>query len=137
MPSAAKDLFSTLGCVIIITHLPWIGQSTVCMLAREVHVTDSDSVLKISDDGHKATIPLVSPSTSVQSMLLLMKRAFSKSHIGLKSPLRVRIWRAGLLSALLAASLICSALSAEPKRILVLHSFGRDFRPWREYAIHL
>src|SRR5712671_1746109 len=70
-------------------------------------------------------------------MFLLMKRVFSKSRIGSKAPLRVRIWRAGLLLAVLAASLICSALAAEPKRILVLHSFGKDFRPWREYATHL
>jgi signal transduction histidine kinase len=27
-----------------------------------------------------------------------------------------------------------SAPSAETKRILILHSFGRDFRPWSEYA---
>ena len=26
------------------------------------------------------------------------------------------------------------ALAAEPKRILMLHSFGRDFKPWSEYA---
>ena len=26
------------------------------------------------------------------------------------------------------------ALAAEPKRVMVLHSFGRDFKPWNEYA---
>jgi signal transduction histidine kinase len=27
-----------------------------------------------------------------------------------------------------------AASAAEPKRVLILHSFGRDFRPWGEYA---
>lgn len=31
--------------------------------------------------------------------------------------------------------LACSAaLAAEPKRVMLLHSFGRDFKPWSEYA---
>lgn len=35
----------------------------------------------------------------------------------------------------LAVSLSCSGgLAVEPKRVLVLHSFGRDFKPWIEYA---
>lgn len=35
----------------------------------------------------------------------------------------------------LAVSLGCSGgVAAEPKRVLVLHSFGRDFKPWSEYA---
>ena len=25
----------------------------------------------------------------------------------------------------------------EPKRVLMLHSFGRDFRPWSEYALRI
>ena len=32
----------------------------------------------------------------------------------------------------IVATLVASA--AEPKRVLILHSFGRDFRPWGEYA---
>ena len=36
---------------------------------------------------------------------------------------------------LLLASLACSnAWAAEPKRVMLLHSFGRDFKPWSEYA---
>src|SRR5215204_341233 len=27
-----------------------------------------------------------------------------------------------------------AAWAAEPKRVMVLHSFGRDFKPWDEYA---
>ena len=27
-----------------------------------------------------------------------------------------------------------SAARSEPKRVLILHSFGREFRPWSEYA---
>jgi signal transduction histidine kinase len=36
---------------------------------------------------------------------------------------------------LLVTSLACSAaLAAESKRVMLLHSFGRDFKPWSEYA---
>jgi signal transduction histidine kinase len=35
----------------------------------------------------------------------------------------------------LATSFACSAaLAAEPKRVMLLHSFGRDFKPWSDYA---
>ena len=41
---------------------------------------------------------------------------------------------AGLL-VFLAASLGCPVgLAAESKRVMLLHSFGRDFKPWSEYA---
>ena len=40
-----------------------------------------------------------------------------------------------VVAAFLLASFACSvALAAEPKRVLVLHSFGRDFKPWSEHA---
>jgi len=36
---------------------------------------------------------------------------------------------------LLVTSFACSAaLAAESKRVMLLHSFGRDFKPWSEYA---
>ena len=39
------------------------------------------------------------------------------------------------LFVFLAASLGCPAgFAAEPKRVLLLHSFGRDFKPWSEYG---
>ncbi len=39
------------------------------------------------------------------------------------------------LFAFVAAWLGCpTGFAAEPKRILVLHSFGRDFKPWSEYG---
>ena len=39
------------------------------------------------------------------------------------------------LVILLVASLACPAVfAAEPKRVMLLHSFGRDFKPWSEYA---
>ena len=39
------------------------------------------------------------------------------------------------LFVFLAASLGCSiGFAAEPKRVLLLHSFGRDFKPWSEYG---
>ena len=40
-----------------------------------------------------------------------------------------------LIAAFLAASFACSsALAAEAKRILMLHSFGQNFKPWSEYS---
>ncbi|WP_028347543.1 sensor histidine kinase [Bradyrhizobium murdochi] len=51
---------------------------------------------------------------------------------------RYRIALVWCLFALLA--LICSlqtvarAATPEPKRVMILHSFGQDFRPWAEYA---
>jgi signal transduction histidine kinase/ABC-type uncharacterized transport system substrate-binding protein len=40
-----------------------------------------------------------------------------------------------VVAALMVASLACSAaLAAEHKRLLMLHSFGHNFKPWSEYA---
>ena len=51
---------------------------------------------------------------------------------------RMAIWvhiRILLAAAFLVATFACSAtLAAESKRIMLLHSFGRDFQPWSEYA---
>ncbi len=46
-----------------------------------------------------------------------------------------RIFTAALVVLLLLATL-CRGQAAdpEPKRVLILHSFGRDFRPWADYA---
>ena len=41
---------------------------------------------------------------------------------------------AGMIFCLLALLASEIALAAEPKRVMVLHSFGRDFKPWNEYA---
>jgi signal transduction histidine kinase len=41
------------------------------------------------------------------------------------------LWLAGLF----LCTLLCAvARAAETKRVMVLHSFGRDFKPWNEYA---
>ena len=40
-------------------------------------------------------------------------------------------WLAGLI---LCAIGCAAAEAAEPKRVMVLHSFGRDFRPWNDYS---
>jgi signal transduction histidine kinase len=46
-----------------------------------------------------------------------------------------RICVAAGLVVLVAAWLGCpSGFAAEPKRVMLLHSFGRDFKPWSEYA---
>ena len=41
---------------------------------------------------------------------------------------------AGMIFCLLALLACELASAAEPKRVMVLHSFGRDFKPWNEYA---
>jgi len=46
-----------------------------------------------------------------------------------------RIFVTAGLVVFLAASLGCSAgFAAEPKRVMLLHSFGQGFKPWSEYA---
>ena len=46
-----------------------------------------------------------------------------------------RICATAGLFVFLAALLGCPAgFAAEPKRVLLLHSFGRDFKPWSEYG---
>ena len=46
-----------------------------------------------------------------------------------------RICATAALVVFLTASLGCPAgFAAEPKRVMLLHSFGRDFKPWSEYA---
>ena len=46
-----------------------------------------------------------------------------------------RICATAALVVFLAASLGCSAgIAAESKRVMLLHSFGSDFKPWSEYA---
>jgi hypothetical protein len=46
-----------------------------------------------------------------------------------------RICATAALVVFLATSLGCSAgIAAESKQVMLLHSFGRDFEPWREYA---
>ena len=42
---------------------------------------------------------------------------------------------ATVVIAFLVTALACSvALAAEPKRVMLLHSFGREFKPWSDYA---
>jgi signal transduction histidine kinase len=41
---------------------------------------------------------------------------------------------AGVVFFLLALFACQSALAVEPKRVMVLHSFGREVRPWSDYA---
>jgi hypothetical protein len=40
----------------------------------------------------------------------------------------------GVLLLLASASVSSVAGAAEPKRVMLLHSFGRDTRPWSDYA---
>jgi signal transduction histidine kinase len=41
---------------------------------------------------------------------------------------------AGVVVLLLILFACSVAVAAEPKRVMLLHSFGRDFKPWSEYA---
>src|SRR5262245_61798915 len=48
---------------------------------------------------------------------------------------RRRVGPAAGIVFLLIVSLACStALAVEPKRVILLHSFGRDVKPWSDYA---
>ena len=42
--------------------------------------------------------------------------------------------KAGIIFCLMALFACQVASAAEPKRIMLLHSFGPDFKPWSEYA---
>jgi signal transduction histidine kinase len=45
------------------------------------------------------------------------------------------VWRfCLLLSAVLLFQAVANAAAPEAKRVMILHSFGNDFRPWGEYA---
>ena len=47
---------------------------------------------------------------------------------------RIRILSTVVI-AFLGIALACSvAPAAESKRVMLLHSFGRDFKPWSDYA---
>jgi signal transduction histidine kinase/ABC-type uncharacterized transport system substrate-binding protein len=48
--------------------------------------------------------------------------------------LDIRISSAVATILLLLAVACSAAMAAEPKRVMLLHSFGRDFKPWSEYA---
>jgi hypothetical protein len=53
---------------------------------------------------------------------------------GLLTSKHYRKWRCAWLVAVVFVGLTVAAAAAEPKKILLLHSFGRDFSPWGEYA---
>jgi signal transduction histidine kinase len=48
--------------------------------------------------------------------------------------LSVGVYRSVLLAFLLASFAGSASIAAETKRVMILHSFGRDFRPWIAYA---
>ena len=48
--------------------------------------------------------------------------------------LKMTPWRAMILSVVLLLCTAVSAAASEPKRVLILDSFGHDFAPWNEYA---
>jgi signal transduction histidine kinase len=60
---------------------------------------------------------------------MLVKTRFRK---GLRIKMKSR--RGYLVVAALLFFAMVSVAIAEPKRVLLLHSFGRDFAPWNEYA---
>jgi signal transduction histidine kinase len=47
----------------------------------------------------------------------------------------LRFCQAAAIISVLGVSFVCpAALAADSKRVMVLHSFGRDFKPWNLYA---
>ncbi|MBR0717643.1 ATP-binding protein [Bradyrhizobium liaoningense] len=42
-----------------------------------------------------------------------------------------------VLAAAFSVALAHTGAAAEPKRVLVLHSYGQNFKPWRDYAVAL
>src|SRR5258705_10240293 len=42
-----------------------------------------------------------------------------------------RIWLVGVVLLLVAVD----TAAAQHKRVMLLHSFGRDFKPWSDYAV--
>jgi signal transduction histidine kinase len=54
--------------------------------------------------------------------------------VGLAAAGRKNPCRAIVVALLLLSSACSVALSADSKRVMLLHSFGRDFKPWSEYA---
>src|SRR5262245_4355796 len=66
---------------------------------------------------------------------------FGGSRYGViwKPTVAIRAWAPRLVPALfvaisIVASTCSGATAAEPKRVVLLHSFGRDFKPWSDYA---
>src|SRR5580765_7469372 len=51
--------------------------------------------------------------------------------------LSVGVHRSIFVAFLLASFAYVEAPAAESKRVVLLHSFGRDFKPWRETALAL
>src|SRR5258705_13617743 len=51
--------------------------------------------------------------------------------------LAVRLCVCLLVLAAILPGPASSAPRGEPKRVLLLHSFGRDFRPWSAYALRI
>ena len=62
-----------------------------------------------------------------ESMKAVPRRAFIGAIVGSGT-------KAGIIFCLLALCACQVALAAEPKRVLMLYSFGRDFKPWKDYA---
>ncbi len=58
----------------------------------------------------------------------------SKMGRGQLLPVAIRICRTVIAGFLVASFVGSATLADEPKRVMVLHSFGRDFKPWSEYA---
>src|SRR5947209_8745230 len=58
-------------------------------------------------------------------------RSASAAHLGLRRPVCSAI---ALISFLVLSLAYSSAFAGEHKRILILHSFSRDARPWSDYA---
>jgi len=61
-----------------------------------------------------------------------LKRCDAKRIARYGSRMAPPVWASVGATIFLLATL--GAATAEPKQVLMLHSFGRDFKPWSEYA---
>src|SRR6476646_9918753 len=63
-----------------------------------------------------------------------MRRAVQQPNVRPKTNAPCLRYAVGLLLALAMLIAWWDAAAAEPKKVVLLHSFGRDFKPWGEYA---
>ncbi len=114
---------------------------------RSSMLTDASSRAAETDGGRAGN-----PSGFMQSPLEFLRRAAARARAGMtmsgnETNRSVKLWRGtavllwlGLILAACTSSGPAGALQLdepryrELKRVLLLHSFGREFRPWSEYA---
>jgi hypothetical protein len=102
--------------------------SSVDVAQRDRIVSILSSVAARADD----RIPIIQPATSRCSGYSGMQPAYTDpSPRALIRNMRSRIFLSTVVLLLLAMT---GAALSEPKRVLILHPFGRAFVPWSQYG---